>query len=82
MDTRCLARSVREQTRSGPATCRAGGLDKTETDVVVPVVGVVPVPVQGTQVLRFVVPGTAADHAPAIRIIKTHRLSLISILLH
>lgn len=44
---------------------RAGGLGKTEADVVVPVVGVVPVPVRSTQVLRFVVPGTATDHALA-----------------
>ena len=50
----------------GPATCRAGGLGKTETDVVVPVVGIVPVPVGDTQVLRFVVPGTATEHAPAV----------------
>jgi hypothetical protein len=45
MDTRCLTRSIHEQIGSGPATCRAGGLDETEANVVVPVVGVVPVPV-------------------------------------
>jgi len=61
MDTRCLARPVRKQAGSWPAheTCRAGGLGKTEADVVVPVVGIVPVPVRDTEVLRFVVPGTA-----------------------
>ena len=41
---------------------RAGGLGETETDVVVPVVGVVPVAVGRAEVLRFVVPGAAADH--------------------
>lgn len=41
-------------------------MDKTEADIVVPVVGVIPVAVRGTQVLRFVVPGTAADHAPVV----------------
>jgi hypothetical protein len=66
MDTRCLTRSVREQTGSGPATCRAGGLGKSIADIVVAVVGVVPVPVRRAQVLRFVVPGTAADHALAV----------------
>lgn len=66
MDTRCLARPVRKQIDSGPATRRAGGLDETETQVVVPVVGVVPVPVRRTQVLRFVVPGATTDHALAI----------------
>ncbi len=66
MDTRCLTRSVREQTGSGPATCRAGGMGKTKANVVVAVVGVVPVPVRRAQVLRFVVPGTAADHALAV----------------
>ncbi len=66
MDTRCLARPVHEQVGSGPATCRAGGLNETEPQVVVPVVGVVPVPVRRTQVLRFIVPGTTADHALAV----------------
>lgn len=68
MDTRCLARSVHEQAGSGPTRKphRAGGLDETEPNVVVPVVGVVPVPVRSTQVLRFVVPGPAPDHAPAV----------------
>jgi hypothetical protein len=59
-------RPIREQAGSGPATCRAGGLGQTEADVVVPVVGIVPVPVRGTQVLRFVVPGAAPDHALAV----------------
>jgi hypothetical protein len=47
MDTRYLARSVHEQTGSGPVRKphRAGGLDETEPDIVVPVVGLVPVPV-------------------------------------
>lgn len=45
--------------------CRAGGLGKAEADVVVPVVGVVPVPVRYTQVLRFVVPGPTPDHTLA-----------------
>jgi hypothetical protein len=36
MDTRCLTRPVRRQAGSGPATCRAGGLDKTKANVVVP----------------------------------------------
>src|SRR5215831_11964860 len=40
-----------------------GILGKTKTNVVVAVVGVVPVPVRRAQLLRFVVPGTAADHA-------------------
>lgn len=45
MDTRCHAWAIREQPSSGPAVGRAGGLGKTKADVVVPVVGVVPVPV-------------------------------------
>jgi len=66
MDTRCLTGPVREQASSGPAIRRAGGLGKTEANVVVPVVSVVPVPVRCTQVLRFVVPGTAPNHALAV----------------
>jgi hypothetical protein len=66
MDTRCLTRPIHEQVGPGPATCRAGGLNETEPKVVVPVIGGVPVPVRRTEVLRFVVPGTTADHAPAI----------------
>ena len=46
--------------------CRAGGLGKTKANVVVAVVGVVPVPVRRAQVLRFVVPATAAHHALAV----------------
>lgn len=45
--------------------CRAGGLGKTKANVVVTVVGVVPVPVRRAQVLRFV-PGTAANHTLAV----------------
>ncbi len=45
MDTRCRSWSVREQASPGPAMGRAGGLGKTKADVVVPVVGGVPVPV-------------------------------------
>ncbi len=66
MDTRCLTRPIHEQIGSGPATCRAGGLNETEPKVVVPVVGPVPVPVGNTQVLRFVVPGTTTDHTLAV----------------
>jgi hypothetical protein len=66
MDTRCLARPVHEQVGSGPATCRAGGLNETEAKVVVPVVGGVPVPVRGPKVLRFVVPGATTDHTLAV----------------
>jgi hypothetical protein len=36
---------------------RAGGLGETKTDVVVPVVGGVPVAVRRAEVPRFVVPG-------------------------
>lgn len=59
-------RAIREQRSSGPASRRAGGLGKTKADVVVPVVGVVPVPVRGAEVLWFVVPGTAPDHTLAV----------------
>ncbi len=45
MDTRCRSHSVHKQNGSGPAMGRAGGLGKTKTKVVVPVVGGVPVPV-------------------------------------
>ncbi len=34
MDTRCPTRPIHEQIGSGPATCRAGGLDETKTNVV------------------------------------------------
>ena len=40
----------------------AGGLGKTKTNVVVALVRPVPVTVRRTDVPRFVVPGTAADH--------------------
>lgn len=45
--------------------CRAGRLNETEPQVVIPVVGSVPVPVRRTEVLWFVVPGATADHALA-----------------
>ena len=58
------AHPVRKPTGSGQGPQgRAGGLGETKTQVVVPVVGVVPVPVRGTHVPRVVVPGTAPDHA-------------------
>ncbi|CAI4031359.1 hypothetical protein DNFV4_01781 [Nitrospira tepida] len=41
-------------------------LDETEADGTVPAAGLDPVPVRGTEVLRFVVPGTATDHAQAV----------------
>lgn len=66
MDTRCLTRPILGQISSGPAIGRAGGLDETKAKVVVPVVDVVPVPIRCVQVLRFVVPGTAVDHALAV----------------
>ena len=43
----------------------AGRLGETKTNVVVPVVRVVPVAVSRTGVPRFVVPGTAANHTLA-----------------
>ena len=46
-------------------TAHAGRLGETKTNVVVPVVRVVPVAVRRTGVPRFVVPGTAADHTLA-----------------
>lgn len=45
-----------------PAAERAG---QTESVIVVPVAGIVPVAVRGSHVLRIVVPGTAAQHALA-----------------
>jgi hypothetical protein len=63
MDTRGHARHILECNGSGQI---AGRLGKTKTNVVVPVVRVVPVARRGTEVLRFVVPGTAADHTPAV----------------
>lgn len=66
MDTRYHTRSIHKQTGSGSAARRAGGLNKTEANVVVPVVGRVPVPVRHTKVVRFVVPGTAPDHTLAV----------------
>ena len=41
-------------------------LDETATDKVEPVDGAVPVPVRDTQEPRYVVPGTATEHAPAV----------------
>ena len=42
---------------------QGSGADNTEADIVVPVVGVVVVPIRRTQVLRIVVPTPAAFHA-------------------
>lgn len=50
MDTRCLTRPIHEQIGSGPATRRAGGLNETETKVVVLILtyaSVRPEPVEG-----------------------------------
>jgi len=54
-----------ERPAPGPAKGRAGGLGEAETEVVVPVVGGVPVAVRRAEVPRFVVPGATADHTPA-----------------
>ena len=45
---------------------RAGRAGNSETDVVVPVPGGVPVAVRGTQVLRFVVPPTSRPATPGV----------------
>jgi hypothetical protein len=53
-------RTHRDRDRDGSGAKRAGN---TETDVVVAVVGLVPVAVRGAEVLWIVVPGTAAQNA-------------------
>lgn len=64
MGTRWRARRVRERAGSGP---RGGRPGESKTDVVVPVIGIVPVAVRRTEPPRFVVPGTAAKHTISIR---------------
>jgi hypothetical protein len=44
----------------------AGTTHTTEPDVVVPVLGPVPVPVRGAQVPGLVVEGAAAEHPPPV----------------
>ena len=61
MDTRRHTRPVLEQGGSGQL---AGVLGKTKTDIVVPVVCVVPVAVGRAEVVRFVVPRPPANHPP------------------
>jgi len=50
-------------------------MGKTETNVVVAVVRVVPVTVRRTQVVLFVVPGTAAQHTASVRSVPVGILS-------
>ena len=50
-------------------------MGKTETDVVVAVVRVVPVTVRRTQVVLFVVPGAAAQHTASVRSVPVGILS-------
>ena len=50
-------------------------MGKTETEVVVAVVRVVPVAVRRTQVPRFVVPGAAAQHTASVRSVPVGILS-------
>ena len=50
-------------------------MGKTEADVVVAVVRVVPVTVRRTQVVLFVVPGTAAQHTASVRSVPVGILS-------
>ena len=61
MDTRGHTRSIPEPTGSGRWGGRPG---EPKTQVVVRVIGRVPVAVGGTNVLRFVVPAAAANSAP------------------
>ncbi len=61
MDTRRHTRPVLEQGGSGQL---AGVLGKTKTEVVVPVVCVVPVAVGRAEGFGFVVPRTPANHPP------------------
>ena len=60
-----------------------GGLGQTEADIVVSVRAGVPVPVGGTQVPRFVVPGAAPNHALASRrpvpLLKVTWLNIVSL---
>ena len=44
-------------------TAIMGGLDETKPVIVVAVVGIVPVAVRRTHIVRIVVPGAAAQHA-------------------
>ena len=50
-------------------------MGETEADVVVAVVRVVPVTVRRTQVVLFVVPGTAAQHTASVRSVPVGILS-------
>ena len=50
-------------------------MGKTEANVVVAVVRVVPVTVRRTQVVLFVVPGTAAQHTASVRFVPVGILS-------
>lgn len=69
MDTRRHAPAVHGRPDSGlcsvTVTEAAGGLGETEAEVVVPVVGRVPVAVRRTHVCGIVVPGTAPVHTLA-----------------
>jgi len=50
-------------------------MGKTEADVVVAVVRVVPVAVRRTQVVLFVVPGTTSQHTASVRFVPAGILS-------
>ena len=56
-------------------------MGETEANVVVAVVRVVPVTVRRTQVVLFVVPGTAAQHTASVRSVPVGILSRKKMLL-